>query len=129
MIKYFVFCALAASLVGCSNDNKITVTNYSQDMIHFNFRAQQYDVQVGNSRQITDIPNGTYIYTATFAVPLRAKSFAVDGTAASGNLLFEKMNTQILVIYGGLISDSVYTVNATMTSSNSSAAATVPTHY
>jgi hypothetical protein len=129
MIKCFIFCALAASLVGCSNDNKITVTNYSQGMIHFSFRAQQYDVQVDSSRQITDIPNGTYVYTATFGVPSRAKSFSVDGTAASGNLLFQKMNTQILVIYGGLISDSVYTVNATMTSSNSSGAATVPTHY
>jgi len=129
MKKALFFFSLLVTIAGCSNDNKLTVTNYSSGTIHFNFRAQKHTVPIDGTVDIADIPNGTYSYSTTFQLPPGTKSFSMADKAASGDVTLEKMNTQILVIYSGVLLDSVYTFGATITSTNSNSSSTTPTHY
>lgn len=108
---------------GCSNDNKISLYNYSNGEIYFNFLARIDSIDPGQSIPIMNIPNGTYSYATTAEIPpsLHVTSLAWDGGAASGNLTFTSQNTQILLIYSSTYIDSVYTIGATMSSTNSNA--------
>ncbi len=124
MKKIAVLFAVLAVVVGCSNDNKITLNNISGGTIYFNFLAVGYEIGVDSTQIIPDIPNGTYTYATTFGIPSGAKTISVIGTAASGELAFEKKDTQVRIIYSGYVTqDSVYQVGATITSTTPMATA------
>jgi hypothetical protein len=120
MKKIAVLFAVVAVFAGCSNDNKITLNNISDGPIYFNFRATRYIIDVDETESISDIPNGTYTYATTFGIPAGAKTYSIEGTAGAGSLIFDKKDTQILLIYSATLSDAgEYKVGATMTSSRS----------
>ncbi len=124
MKKIAVLFALLIALVGCSNDNKITISNISSGAIYFNFRAYQYVIEIDSAVTINEIPNGTYTYATTYTVPAGAKTWDVKGDAAAGQISFEKKNTQVLLIYSGAVTAELqYILGCTMTTTNSSSAA------
>jgi hypothetical protein len=112
--------------IGCSNNNKITINNLTIEPIHINFMAVDHFVDAGASLTVNEIPNGTYTYTTTYGYPPEAKSATASGDAASGSLLFEKKDTQILLLYGYSYFDGAYVLNATMSSTRSSTSPTSP---
>ncbi len=120
MKKIFCLFAFLISCIGCSNDNKITINNLADGAIYFNFRAKQYTVPTQETVVISDIPNGSYSYGTTVEIPRNALSWSLDGTASDGTLKFEKMSTQILLLYGSTLTpDGAYSVNLNTTSSQS----------
>jgi hypothetical protein len=111
---------LFAFLFGCSNDNKITINNLASGNIYINFMAKKYTITPSATVTVTDIPNGTYTYATTYEIPYYAKTWSIESNAASGNLIFEKKDTQILMLYASTIStDSTYEVNMSVTSTRS----------
>jgi hypothetical protein len=107
-------------LAGCTNDNKITINNLAEDYIYFNFRAQKYTLASQETIVITDIPNGTFAYGASAELPSNATSGSFEGNASDGILTFEKKRTQILMIYGSMLTaGGAYSVNLNTTSSMS----------
>ena len=126
MKKIVTLVIVIIALVGCSNNNKLTVNNLAAEGIHINFMAVEHYVESGSSKVITDIPNGTYIFSTTYNIPPEAKSANITGEAAGGELIFEKKDTQILLLYGYTYFDGAYEVNATMSTTRSSTSPTGP---
>lgn len=127
MKKILVLVAVLASMIGCSNDNKIVIRNDTGLPISLNFRAQVKDIGAvapNNEQTIKDIPNGTYSYNTTYTVP-RAGHYTNGEGAAGGEISFEKQKTAWLFIYSSTYSeaDSTYTVYLNKTSSTSSTSA------
>lgn len=93
----------AALLAGCS-ENQLKVVNKSTVPIYLNFRAEEtyippYSSSMDNTVTITDIPNGTYAYGTVYleesnGVPV------TPGDGLSGELTFERSETNILLTYG-----------------------------
>jgi ribosomal protein L2 len=124
MGKKTILFVTALILVGCSNNNKLTINNLTMGPIHINFRAADHSIDAGTTFEISDIPNGTYVYSTTYGVPAEAKSATIDGNAAGGSLTFEKKDTQVLMLYGSTLFDGTYAVNATMSTTLSSTSPT-----
>jgi outer membrane receptor for ferric coprogen and ferric-rhodotorulic acid len=125
MWKILAIAAAMVSLVGCSNDNQISIVNNAQGDIMFNFRAQETNVASGHSATIKDIPNGTYDYATTYGVPAGATSWSVSGDAGAGSLTFNKKETRQLLIFSSTLSGGAYTLYANITSSESSGSSAV----
>ena len=127
MKKIVAIFAFLMVLVGCSNNNKITITNLAHDYIYFNFRAQKYDIASNTTLVISDIPNGTYTYSTTYWIPASAKTWGITGDAAGGSIPFEKKDTRVLLLYAATMSPEFdYQVNVTMSSTISSTSPTSP---
>jgi hypothetical protein len=110
MKKMVVIFFLLFSLWGCSNNNQLTIQNQAQGTVYLNFRASIDSVYSGVTRTFTDIPNGSYNYNTTFELPSGITSWAANGSAASGQMTFDKKNTQILLLYSSTTLAGVYTI-------------------
>lgn len=117
MKKMVTVLALAIFFCGCSNNNKLTIQNKSQGTIYLNFRATVYTIG-SNPVTLTDIPNGTYNYNTTFELPSGVTSWSASGTAAGGQMTFDKKNTQILLLYSSTLLAGVYTIYVNESSSD-----------
>jgi len=126
MKKIVLAFAMLMSLWGCSNDNKLTIQNMAQCPIYINFLGTVDSVFSGESYPVNNIPNGTYQYSTTYAIPNNVTSSSVSGDAASGQLIFEKNNTKVLLLYSSTTLTGVYTLSATQSSSDP-VSATSPT--
>ena len=117
MKKYLPVLVLLIALWGCSNDNKLTIKNIGDEPIYINFRASIDSVYPGGSFPVTDIPNGTYEYNTTYRIPPGVTSASMSGEAGSGQLFFEKKDTQILLLYSSTLLNGAYTVYVNKSSS------------
>ena len=104
-------------LTGCSSnvDNKITFRNFASNKIYINFRASVIEVEAGATTVISEIPQGTFSYETTYEIPAGATSYRTEG-AVSGELSL-KAGTEILIIYSSTFSDGLYTLGATISTS------------
>jgi len=104
-------------LTGCSSnvDNKITFRNFASNKIYINFRASVIEVEAGATTVISEIPQGTFSYETTYEIPAGATSYRAEG-AVSGELSL-KAGTEILIIYSSTFSDGLYTLGATISTS------------
>ena len=119
MKRGMVLCAALFFLVGCSNDNQFAIDNRALDSIRVTFRGDEYSLGRKEKTLIKEIPNGTYSYNVTYSVPSGiTKSTAEEGT--SGHLTFQYGRTRWYIIYASVSSDSSYTLNANVTSSDPS---------
>lgn len=117
-MKYVLFAVVSLLLIGCANDNQVTIQNIAAGSVYINFRAKTYTIVPGASTVIAEIPNGTYNYSTTFGIPNGLKGDA-DGGAAAGELIFEEKDTKINFVYSSNQTDSTYHLGCTMSSTRS----------
>jgi len=105
-------------MTGCNSnvDNKLTFQNFASSTIYVNFRASLITVNAGESVQITELPKGTYTYETTFEVP-EGTIDAIANDAISGEIELAA-GTKILIVYSSTFNEGVYTISATITSSD-----------
>ena len=105
-------------LPGCSSnvENKITLQNLASNKIYVNFRASVIEVDAGKTTVISEIPKGTYTYETTYEIPAGTISSKSEGEV-SGELTL-KAGTKVLIVYSSTFSDGLYTLGATMTTSD-----------
>jgi hypothetical protein len=96
------------SLIGCSNNNQITIDNSAQEPITFSFRAVETQVAAGSSATISDIPNGTYSVALGTAPYPGETSWSI--TPTSGEFNFARKSTKILVSFGSTYTSGTYAV-------------------
>ena len=109
---------LMSILPGCASnvENKITFRNIASNKVYINFRASIIEVNAGATTVLTELPKGTYAYETTYEVPAGATSYKTEG-AVSGQFTL-KAGTKILVVYSSSYSDGVYTLGASVTTSD-----------
>ena len=109
---------LMSILTGCSSNvgNKITLRNMASNKIYLNFRASIIEVEAGATSVVTEIPKGTFSYETTFEIPAGTTSYTTVG-AVSGQLTL-KAGTQVLIAYSSTFTDGLYTLGATVTTSD-----------
>ena len=105
-------------LTGCTNSvaNSLTFKNGASNKIYINFRGSLIPVDAQKTMEIKDITGGTYSYETTFEVPAGTTSTTSDGAVAGDVSL--SAGTKILVVYSSIFSDGVYTLSATISSSD-----------
>lgn len=108
---------LMTIMSGCSDtvDNKITFTNFATNKVFVNFRASLIAVEPGKTLVISDIDKGKYLYETTYEVPAGALSFKAEGAVAGEVTL--SAGTKILIVYSSIFADDVYTLSATISTS------------
>ena len=108
---------LMSILTGCTSNvgNKITLRNLASNKIYLNFRASVIEVNAGATSVISEIPKGTFTYETTFEIPAGTVSYKTEGEV-SGELTL-KAGTEVLIIYSSTFSDGLYTLGATLTTS------------
>jgi len=117
LIPILIVFALFLSSCESSLNNTFTFRNLSAGELYINFRADIYDVPVGKTVTIKDVPKGSYSFFTTLADVPGTKSTATQGDV-EGTVIF-KQSTQVLVLYSYTLSaDSAYTLYATLTSSD-----------
>ncbi len=105
-MKRAIVIAAAAALVlsaGCS-ENQLQVMNKSNVDVYLNFRADEnyippYDGTSATVITINDIPNGTYGYGTVYSQESSGDPVTA-GDGLSGDLTFERSETNILLTYG-----------------------------
>ena len=114
----FLLTICMSFLSGCSDkiDNKITFKNFASNKVFVNFRASLISVEAGESLDITEIPKGKYTYETTFEVPTGTTSSKTDGDV-SGEVNLAA-GTKILIVYSSTFVDGVYTISASVSSSD-----------
>ncbi len=117
MIKYAFIAAATLLFIGCASKNEVKITNMASGSIYINFRAETHAIPPTGTKTIADIPNGTYDYSTTYAIPAGYKG-EVDGDAASGTFIFEDKSTKINMLYSSTAnaSDTTYTLHCTKSS-------------
>ena len=127
--RYFIYSIILSVffvIAGCktSIDNSFRINNLAAAKVIVNFRAQAITVTPGGSAVIKEIPQGTYDYTTIYAIPAGAKGSG--GAGLSGQVVINP-GTRILLIYTSVYDTSgLYTISATMTSSDNQATTTSP---
>ena len=108
---------LLSIMTGCSSNvgNKITLRNLASNKIYLNFRASIIEVEAGATTVITEIPKGTFAYETTFEIPAGTTSYTTSGDV-SGELTLNA-GTEVLIVYSSTFSDGLYTLGATITTS------------
>ena len=117
MKRYVVLAVLGLFTLGCWNDNSLTINNQAIAAISVAFRGQEYSVAAGGSHKVSDIPSGEFTYSTVYTIPASAKS-VTDGAGLTGSLKLYNNSTQYLLIYTSVLRDSVYAIDATLSSSN-----------
>lgn len=105
-------------MTGCKSnvDNKLTFRNFASNTVYVNFRASLITVPAGESVQITEMPKGTYTYETTYEVPEgTVEAIATDKLSGVIELA---AGTKILIVYSSTFNEGVYTISATITSSD-----------
>lgn len=117
-LYYLPLLLIMASVLGCSgsSENSIQFKNLSAGDIYVNFRGSFITVAPGKTAEIKSVPKGTYAYSTTFEVPANTISSAAEG-AVSGNVTLQP-GTKILIVYSSTFVEGVYTIYATISSSD-----------
>ena len=125
-IKPGLFLLFVLMFSGCktSVDNRITFENLSAGDIIVNFRGESLAIAANQTTVITEIPKGTYSYTTVFTKPASASSSATKGDVA-GNVII-KAGTKILILYTSTLEAGIYTLSATISSSDDQGIVTSP---
>ena len=89
-----------------------------------NFRAKDIKIKVGQKVAINEIPKGTYTYATSFSNPVGATSISSLGDVTGTVVL--KAGTKILVIYTSTFINGVFTLSATLSSSDDQSTPTSP---
>ncbi len=110
--------------LGCSSspNNSVTFQNMAAADVYVNFRGQVITVPAGKTSSVKNIPNGTYIYATTFAIPA-----GVTGSSTQGNVsgsLQIKVGTKISFIYSSTLVGSAYTLYVTISDSDDQSSST-----
>jgi len=113
-------------LQGCKTniDNRVSFNNFSTTDIIINFRGQEIRVNVGQKTDITEINKGTYTYSTSFNLPVGATSSTTNGDV-NGTVIINS-DTKVLVIYTSSIVGGVFTLSATLSTSESQGTPTSP---
>ena len=119
MKKVLLAVAVLIAIVGCSNDNQISVENHAITDVILTFRGETYEVAPGKTLTppIKNIPNGEYSYSTTWSVNPEAKTNQ-HGTSLAGTLSFTRSKSSYKMLYSYLISDSTYSVSCNVTTSD-----------
>jgi len=125
-IYIFLFSLTILSLQGCKTtvNNKITFNNLSTTDLIINFRGQNINVAVGQKVEIKEIPKGTYTYATSFSKPAGATSKSTVGDVNGSATI--KAGTKILIIYTSSLDNGVFTLSATLSSSDDQSNPTSP---
>ena len=127
MRKILAVVAAAMCCIGCANNNAIIVDNNAAGAIDFNFRAQIYTINPGESKPLpTDIPNGTYEINIGIVDPYNTKTWSVSPAGASFN--FSRNNTKYRAEFGSSYDPTAsnYAVTWNFTSTDNKASVTGP---
>jgi hypothetical protein len=125
MWKKMTLLAAAMWCIGCVNNNSITIENYAAGAIDFSFRAQIYQINPGEIKQLpTDIPNGTYEINIGAGLPPGTTSFSISPGGA--NFIFKQNNTKYRAEFGSTWSSGTYTVTWNYTSTDDKGTVTGP---
>ncbi len=130
MKKYYLFLFLFSLIIlsfqGCKKtvDNRIAFNNLSGTDLIINFRGQDIKVAVGQKVEINEIPKGTYTYATSFSIPVGATTASTFGDV-SGSVNI-KAETKILIIYTSTLLNGVFTLSATLSSSDNQSNPTSP---
>jgi len=113
-------------LQGCKTniDNRVSFNNFSTTDLIINFRGQEIRVNVGQKTYITEINKGTYTYSTSFNLPVGATSSTTNGDV-NGTVIINS-DTKVLVIYTSSIVGGVFTLSATLSTSESQGTPTSP---
>lgn len=122
----FVFLLFVLSVQGCKTklDNRVTFTNNSTTTLSINFRGEEIKVNVGAKTDITEIPKGSYSYSTSFSLPIGATSSSTSGDV-TGTITINA-DTKVLVIYTSTINNGIFTLSATLSTSESQTTPTSP---
>lgn len=121
MKKVILILLLLVLFIGCrKNDqeisNELIISNSALAAVTVNFRGNAYTVTVGETKTITDIPNGTYTYETAANLPAGAISIT-KGTHLDDTLVFTG-KTKYTIFYSATLLAGVYELNATLSASN-----------
>jgi hypothetical protein len=110
--------------VGCSNsiNNKVTIKNISSEDVYFNFRGAVIDVASGQTSIISNIPQGKYSYSTTYAVPSGAISASSSGDMAG--TITMAAGTKVSFFYTSTLLNSAYTITVSVSNSDSTSSRT-----
>lgn len=108
----------AITFISCSTsvNNGITFKNFASGDIHVNFRATLTTVKAGEEVTLSNLPKGLFEYNTTYEVPA-----GIQSSTAEGDILGEldiKAGTKILIVYSSIVTENVYKLSATKTSSD-----------
>ena len=122
----FIFSLTALSFQGCKStvDNRISFNNLSSTDLTVNFRGQEIIIIAGQKTEINEIPKGTYTYATSFSLPVGATTSSIFGDV-SGSINI-KAATKILIIYTSTLLNGVFTLSATLSSSDDQSNPTSP---
>ncbi|RKY93973.1 MAG: hypothetical protein DRQ01_03465 [Ignavibacteriae bacterium] len=115
----FVLTSLCAiTFISCSTsvNNGITFKNLASGDIHVNFRATLTTVKAGETVTLSNLPKGLFDYNTTYEVVPSNLPSEADGDV-SGQLDI-KAGTQILIVYSSIVTEGVYKLSASKTSSD-----------
>lgn len=118
LIFYAIFLFLPVAFFSCNSkvNNKFAFKNLAAGDVYVNFRGVSLTVPVGQTREIIEIPQGTYSYNTTYEIPAGATSGSATGPL-SGTVIM-KAGTRILLIYSSTFEQSTYKIGATISSSD-----------
>ena len=104
--------------MSCSTsvNNGITLKNLASGDIHVNFRATLTTVKAGETVTLSNLPKGLFDYNTSYeVVPSNLPSEADGDVAGELNI---KAGTQILIVYSSIVTEGVYKLSASKTSSD-----------
>jgi hypothetical protein len=122
MRKILAVAAVVWCIVGCTNDNKLVIQNDADVDINVNFRATATLVPAHTPQTIPDIPNGTYTYDISVPPVTGATIASVPG---SGSIEFQKKATKWLFILSSTVSDNVYSITLSKSTSDDASSTTI----
>jgi len=121
-----LFLIIVFSFYGCKTtiDNRVSFKNSSETNLIINFRGQEIKVDIGQKADVNEIPKGTYSYDTNFSIPPNATTKSTFGDV-SGTVIINA-ETKILVIYTSTTINGVFTLSATLSSSDDQGNPTSP---
>jgi hypothetical protein len=122
-MKYRLLLGLLSAVLvilfaGCNAKvhNGVSFTNKSMGDVYVNFRGGIIAVPSGTTKTVDEIPQGTYNYNTTYAVPTGASGSSAQG-AVTGDLTFQA-GTHIQILYSSTMINGNYILYATVSSSD-----------
>ena len=115
---YFVILIISVGFLSCNDDvaSKITITNSASNDISLNFRGTLTDVPAGETVELTNVLQGEYAYETIYEIPSGATSSEASESCAGTFVIGG--GTRILVVYISSFNNGVYSLSASITSSN-----------